>query len=75
MPIKVQSDLPVRAILEQENIFVMDETRALNQNIRPLKIGILNLMPLKRGHRASDPAFSVQYTAAAGYYLYHSQQP
>lgn len=47
MPIKVQSDLPVRAILEQENIFVMDETRALNQNIRPLKIGILNLMPLK----------------------------
>jgi len=47
MPIKVQSDLPVRAILEQENIFVMDETRALNQDIRPLKIGILNLMPLK----------------------------
>ena len=47
MPIKVQSDLPVRAILEQENIFVMDETRALSQNIRPLKIGILNLMPLK----------------------------
>lgn len=47
MPIKVQSDLPARAILEQENIFVMDETRALNQDIRPLKIGILNLMPLK----------------------------
>ena len=47
MPIKVQSDLPVRAILESENIFVMDETRALNQDIRPLKIGILNLMPLK----------------------------
>ena len=47
MPIKVQSDLPVRAILEQENIFVMDENRALSQNIRPLKIGILNLMPLK----------------------------
>ena len=47
MPIKVQSDLPVRAILERENIFVMDETRALNQDIRPLKIGILNLMPLK----------------------------
>lgn len=47
MPIKVQSDLPVRAILEKENIFVMDETRAMNQDIRPLKIGILNLMPLK----------------------------
>lgn len=47
MPIKVQSDLPVRTILEKENIFVMDETRAMNQDIRPLKIGILNLMPLK----------------------------
>ena len=47
MPIKVASDLPVRAILERENIFVMDETRALNQDIRPLNIGILNLMPLK----------------------------
>ena len=47
MPIKVQSDLPARAILERENIFVMDETRAMNQDIRPLKIGILNLMPLK----------------------------
>lgn len=47
MPIKVQSDLPARAILESENIFVMDETRASNQDIRPLKIGILNLMPLK----------------------------
>ena len=47
MPIKVASDLPVRAILERENKFVMDETRALNQDIRPLKIGILNLMPLK----------------------------
>ena len=47
MPIKVPSDLPARAILERENIFVMDEHRAMNQDIRPLKIGILNLMPLK----------------------------
>ena len=47
MPIKVQNDLPARAILERENIFVMDEHRAMSQNIRPLKIGILNLMPLK----------------------------
>ncbi|MCR4843166.1 MAG: homoserine O-succinyltransferase, partial [Eubacterium sp.] len=43
MPIKIQSDLPARAILEKENIFVMDETRALHQDIRPLEIGILNL--------------------------------
>ncbi len=47
MPIKVQSELPARAILEKENIFVMDEKRAMNQDIRPLNIGILNLMPLK----------------------------
>ncbi len=47
MPIKVQRDLPAREILENENIFVMDEFRSLHQDIRPLKIVILNLMPLK----------------------------
>ena len=47
MPVKVQADLPVKEILESENIFVMDETRAVHQDIRPLKIMILNLMPLK----------------------------
>ena len=48
MPIKIQSGLPVREILEQENIFVMDERRALRQDIRPLEICILNLMPIKQ---------------------------
>lgn len=47
MPIRVQNDLPVKRILEEENIFVMDESRAMHQDIRPLKIAILNLMPLK----------------------------
>ena len=47
MPIRVQNDLPVKEILEQENIFVMDEHRAMHQDIRPIKIGLLNLMPLK----------------------------
>ncbi|MBQ8305622.1 MAG: homoserine O-succinyltransferase [Blautia sp.] len=47
MPIKVQSNLPVKEILEKENIFVMDENRALHQDIRPIEILILNLMPLK----------------------------
>ncbi len=47
MPIKVQNDLPARAVLESENIFVMDEDRALSQDIRPLEILILNLMPIK----------------------------
>ncbi len=47
MPIKTQRDLPARSILENENIFVMDEYRSAHQDIRPLKIAILNLMPLK----------------------------
>ncbi len=47
MPIRVQNDLPVKEILERENIFVMDEHRAMHQDIRPIKIGLLNLMPLK----------------------------
>ena len=47
MPIRVQNDLPVREILENENIFVMDEKRAFHQDIRPIQIGLLNLMPLK----------------------------
>ena len=48
MPIKVQSDLPAKGILETENIFVMDEGRAMHQDIRPIEIGILNLMPVKQ---------------------------
>lgn len=47
MPIKVQRDLPARAIIEKENIFIMDETRAISQDIRPLEIVVVNLMPLK----------------------------
>ena len=47
MPIRIQNDLPAKAILERENIFVMDERRALSQDIRPLEILILNLMPTK----------------------------
>lgn len=47
MPIKVLGDLPAKEILERENIFVMDENRAMHQDIRPIEIAILNLMPLK----------------------------
>lgn len=47
MPIKIQDDLPARKILEDEHIFVMTEHRALTQDIRPLKILLLNLMPTK----------------------------
>ena len=47
MPIKIPDSLPARAVLESENIFVMTEHRATTQRIRPLRIAILNLMPLK----------------------------
>ena len=47
MPIKIADGLPAQEILEKEHIFVMTEYRALHQDIRPLKIGILNLMPTK----------------------------
>ena len=47
MPIKIPNELPAVRVLENENIFVMTETRAITQDIRPLKILILNLMPTK----------------------------
>ncbi len=47
MPIKIPETLPASSILENENIFVMNEERAEHQDIRPLKIAILNLMPKK----------------------------
>lgn len=47
MPIKIPEGLPAAEILENENIFVMNEMRAMTQDIRPLKIAILNLMPTK----------------------------
>ena len=47
MPIKIPNDLPAVKVLQNENIFVMTETRAITQDIRPLRILILNLMPKK----------------------------
>lgn len=47
MPIKIPNSLPAAQTLKSENIFVMDETRAHTQDIRPLRIGLLNLMPTK----------------------------
>ncbi len=47
MPIKIPNDLPATEVLNNENIFVITETRALTQDIRPLKILLLNLMPTK----------------------------
>lgn len=47
MPIKIEDSLPACAVLESENIFVMTQHRALSQDIRPLKMALLNLMPTK----------------------------
>lgn len=47
MPVKIPDSLPARTILESENIFVIPETRARHQDIRPLRVAILNLMPTK----------------------------
>jgi homoserine O-succinyltransferase len=47
MPVNIPDQLPAIELLKQENIFVMNQSRALHQDIRPLKILILNLMPLK----------------------------
>lgn len=47
MPIRIPNNLPARETLESENIFVMSESRAQSQQIRPLRIGLLNLMPTK----------------------------
>jgi len=47
MPVKIPTTLPARTTLERENIFIMDEERADHQDIRPLRVAILNLMPTK----------------------------
>lgn len=47
MPVKIPDTLPAKAVLENENIFVMGEERAVHQDIRPLRVAILNLMPTK----------------------------
>lgn len=47
MPIKIPDGLPARGVLENENIFVMNEDRAIHQDIRPLRIAVMNLMPTK----------------------------
>ena len=47
MPIRIPSNLPAQDVLSSENIFCMDEKRATQQDIRPLEVGILNLMPNK----------------------------
>ena len=62
MPIRVDNDLPAREVLESENIFMMGEERADTQQIRPLEIVILNLMPLKQDYEIQQPPYAVSNT-------------
>ena len=48
MPIKIPSDLPARAVLEKEGVPIIGDDQAMLQDIRPLRIAVLNLMPLKQ---------------------------
>ena len=64
MPIKIPDSLPATAVLESENIFVMTEYRAMHQDIRPLNVLILNLMPTKVISRKSAAAETFKHTAS-----------
>lgn len=56
MPINIPNDLPAKEILESEKIFAIDDRDASKQDIRPLKLVILNLMPEKDRNRNTDPS-------------------
>ena len=74
MPIKVQNALPAKEILENENIFVMDENRAMHQDIRPLKGLHSEPHASEAGYRIAAVTGTVQYTAACGSDVYEDEQ-
>ena len=75
MPIKTQSDLPAKEILENENIFVMDEFRAIHQDIRPLQVIILNIMPVKQDTELQLLRLLSNTPLAGGRDLYECEKP
>ena len=68
MPLNIPDQLPAVEILQEENIFVMRETTAIHQDIRPLRIVILNLMPVKTTTETHILQASVEFPAAGGGY-------
>ena len=66
MPIRIPDSLPATEILTSENIFVMTEQRAESQDIRPLNICVLNLMPTKIPNRDAAPQAHRQHAAPGG---------
>ena len=75
MPIKIPNALPATETLLGENIFVITETRALTQDIRPLQIALLNLMPTKIVTETQFARLFGQHAFAGGAYPSAHQHP
>ena len=73
MPIRIDNDLPAKAALEEENVFVMDKERACTQDIRPLKIAILNLMPNKLDTELHFAEKFIKYTITVRYHILQTE--
>ena len=72
MPLNLPDKLPAIELLKEENIFVIDNSRATQQDIRPLRIVILNLMPLKI--TTETDLVRLQYTASSGNLVHENQE-
>jgi len=75
LPINIPKNLPAADILKEEKIFVMDEERARTQDIRPLNILILNLMPEKEKNRTAAVAPVRKYAIASKHHLFADGNP
>ena len=79
MPLNLPDKLPAIELLKEENIFVIDTSRATQQDIRPLRIVILNLMPLKITTETDLVrllgALTFEYTSSGGDFVYEDQEP
>lgn len=74
MPLNLQKNLPAVELLKKEHIFVMDSLRASEQDIRPLRVVVLNLMPLKITTE-TDLVRLLSNTLASGARLYEDKRP
>ena len=70
MPIRIDNDLPAKAALEEENVFVMDKERACTQDIRPLKIAIFKSDAKQIRHRTSFAEKFIKYTITVRYHIF-----
>ena len=74
MPIRIPEQLPAQNVLLGENIFTMESNRAANQDIRPLKVGILNLMPNKIETEVRHPKIPLSLTWMLSITTFHKWQ-